>query len=49
MTDAMNLHNYPARDEAAESAHLDRSQRLVPRYEPIGTLGKGGGGEVCVD
>src|SRR5689334_4860179 len=49
MTDAMNLHNFPSRDEAAESAHVDRSQRIVPRYEPIGHIIEVGGSGASVE
>src|SRR5436190_23538231 len=49
MTDAMNLHNFPPRDDGAESAPVSRSQRLVPRHEPIGHVIEVGGSGASVE
>ena len=40
MTDAMNLHNFPSRDDSGESTGVVPASRpgLVPRHEPIGQI-----------
>src|SRR5437868_9179441 len=47
MTDAMNLHNFPSRDEPAEAGAVAPAPRpaLVPRHEEMGhKVGVGGSG-----
>ena len=51
MTDAMNLHNFPSRDDATEAASVAPAPRsaLVPRHEPIGQIIEVGGSGACVE
>jgi uncharacterized protein len=51
MTDAMNLHNFPARDDAPDTGTPVRTQRpsLIPRHEPIGHIIEVGGSGASVE
>jgi DNA helicase HerA-like ATPase len=51
MTDAMNLHNFPSRDDSADSAPVVAAPRpaLVPRHEAIGQIIEVGGSGACVE
>ena len=51
MTDAMNLQNFPSRDEPADTSIVSRAQRpaLVPRHEPIGHIIEVGGSGASVE
>jgi hypothetical protein len=51
MTDAMNLHNFPPRDDAADLAPVGHAKRpsLVPRHEPIGHIIEVGGSGAAVE
>jgi DNA helicase HerA-like ATPase len=51
MTDAMNLHNFPGRDDASETAPVVPAPRpaLVPRHEAIGQITEVGGSGALVE
>ncbi len=51
MTDAMNLHNFPSRDDGAEAVPVAPAPRrsLVPRHEAIGQIIEVGGSGACVE
>src|SRR6476469_3640741 len=51
MTDAMNLHNFPSRDEPADPGIVTPAPRpaLVPRHEPIGHIIEVGGSGASVE
>jgi len=51
MTDAMNLHNFPSRDESAETPSVAPAPRpaFIPRHEAIGQIIEVGGSGACVE
>ena len=50
MTDAMNLHNFPGRDDASETAIVSASRpALVARHEAIGQIIEVGGSGALVE